>query len=651
MHISIVLPTAPNWADLTLWTLRSYDQQTSKNFEILLVEDGEPSRAILDLALMPWSFPIRYYNSPRVLDASLAHKNHARNVGIKNASHEVIFVCDCDFLVQPNFIERVTALYHQAQGTAYRFCLYPPCAILTTPPHDINHVDWSHEFDPFLIDYKSHPDRNPSLRPIQAHPEGMHIMDRRLFEMLGFYDEDFLGWCANKMELQRRINDAAIKQFLLDGCLLFHQPHPELHSGDNHKSPDIKRKNLDLMEAKGRNRLDCPDWQKRKTLISLPPQTKIPDTWLLSWFSERIPASTLSEDPLSQQIRRTILRASDPTAPIVLFGPWIGEFGWEICRWQGGVRKMASMHDGYTIIVCGDPGHAPLYPYAHEYWSLPRGLYEQVLTRESHRLIPDQPARMAMSAVRGVLAEEIIQRGCNVAHVPASHNNTRAFASQPKESQTLIPIVADDSSQAFGRFVAPSDRYVCLFPRSRKLNPHKNWSAENWLYLIDWLHTKHRLSSVVLGRPEDTHNLDLSERPHATSTLSLQQDRRLAINIALLNGAVASIGSECGGPFLAMMCGCPSMVMGGPQWRQRYTVDENPLRTDCFYIESENFQHSLDSICEEFDSWFPKIKTEPVSHPVPIRYLDPAPTNPVPANPSNLSILERIERLERELGI
>ena len=659
--ISIVLPTARAWADLTLWTLRSYDTQTNKSFEIILVEDGPPSREIVDLSIRKWTFPIRYFNSPRTADPNLAHKNHARNVGIKNARFDIVFPCDCDFMVMPNFVERVLALYALALAQGQKFCLYPPCAILKNSPHDINDMDWgSHEFDAFLTDYRSHPDRDAALRPIQAHPEGMHLMDRRLFELLGFYDEQFLGWGANKMELQRRLNETGIKQALLEGCMLFHQPHPDLHSGDNHKRPEIKRHNIELMEDLGRKRLNDEAWKKRKTMIQLPAQTKIPQgSLVLDWFIDRLPPQTLSENPLSQRIERTIIKNSDPTAPIVLFGPWIGEFGWEIARWQGAVRRIAEDHDGYTLVVCGDPGHSSLYPYAHEYWSLPRGLYEQLLTRESERLIPEDAAARAMAAVYGVLAEEVLQKGCDLAHVPASHKNTRIFSSSP-ESQRFVKIEADRADAEFAEFIRPSSDYVCLFPRRRDLNKQKNWPIENWEKLIDWLHEDRGLGSVILGRAEDTWNIDVSGRPHAISTISLQQDRRLGINIALLNQSVASIGSECGGPFLALLCGCPSYVMGGTEWKQRYEVDENPLGTECLYVESSGYAHSFESTVQGVGEWLSRESLHdrrPVA-PKPSFLSDEIHpdwsiqvTTTATPQPDRLSILERIERLEREVGM
>lgn len=44
---------------------------------------------------------------------------------------------------------------------------------------------------------------------------------------------------------------------------------------------------------------------------------------------------------------------------ILLAGPWIGEFGWELFGWQGYLRKLSKQYD--KVIVSSRPGHEFLY--------------------------------------------------------------------------------------------------------------------------------------------------------------------------------------------------------------------------------------------------------------------------------------------------
>jgi len=656
--LSVILPTANDWADLTAWTLESYAAQTCKDFEIILIDDGNVSEDIYDLAKRDWPFAVRYYVSPRGQESELAHKNHARNVGIRNASGDLLFVCDCDFMVQPDFVEKVLILNRHAGRIAKDFCLYPPCAILEESPFDASDINWDHKFDAFLADYRSHPDRDPALRPIEAHPEGMHLMSRRLFELLGLYDEEFLGWGANKMELQQRINETNIQQFLLEGCLIFHQPHE--HATGNEKTREIKRRNLELMAAKAVARKSDEGWQARKKMLNVA-GVKVPDPWVQDWHAGRIPVSMLSDRPHDCRIHRKILKQSNPNDPILFIGPWVGEFGWELCRWQGGINKMQIKgSETYTVIACGDPGHHVLYPRAHEYWSLPRCYYEQILTRESHQVLPQEDAALAMAAIKGLLAEELIAKQTRSALVPASFENTRTF--KDHVNQDVRKLECSKAAEMEAGFLLEDfhESFAVLFPRQRQLNKVKNWDPDNWNKLIDWLWEEHSIGSIIMGRPEDTRDIRRNE-PHVISTIGVQPDRRLDLNVALLKTAACSIGSESGGPFLSLMCGCPAFVMGGREHAERYTKTENFLNTLCTYIEADNYNHPYEETINKIGEFLClQVKREQPKQ-IPIKFEDSEPvirdsngipiSNMHPSQDPIVHLADRLTVIEERLGI
>ena len=57
----------------------------------------------------------------------------------------------------------------------------------------------------------------------------------------------------------------------------------------------------------------------------------------------------------------------------VFFGPFIGEFGWELLYWQGWVKKVCrEKYKDYKKIVCSFDGRQVFYPDVDEFWSLPK---------------------------------------------------------------------------------------------------------------------------------------------------------------------------------------------------------------------------------------------------------------------------------------
>ena len=57
----------------------------------------------------------------------------------------------------------------------------------------------------------------------------------------------------------------------------------------------------------------------------------------------------------------------------VFFGPFIGEFGWELMSWQGWVRKVCSdTFRDHRKIASSYEGRAALYPDVDEFWPVPK---------------------------------------------------------------------------------------------------------------------------------------------------------------------------------------------------------------------------------------------------------------------------------------
>ena len=98
-----------------------------------------------------------------------------------------------------------------------------------------------------------------------------------------------------------------------------------------------------------------------------------------------------------------------------------------------------------------------------------------------------------------------------------------------------------------------------------------------------------------MGREEDTALISENEK-WFISTAQMQPELRLDVNIAFLNRAKAAIGSESGGPFLSLLCGCPTLVMGGPDYQKRYEVEENYLKTDCCFLAKKNYFHPYSEV-------------------------------------------------------
>ena len=97
-RVSIIIPCYKT-AGLVADTLRSVYEQTYKDFEVVLVNDGSPDTPQLEQAIAPWRERLTYVHTE---NCGLAG---ARNNGIRAARGELIALLDSDDMWEPNYLD------------------------------------------------------------------------------------------------------------------------------------------------------------------------------------------------------------------------------------------------------------------------------------------------------------------------------------------------------------------------------------------------------------------------------------------------------------------------------------------------------------------------------------------------------------------
>ncbi len=275
---------------------------------------------------------------------------------------------------------------------------------------------------------------------------------------------------------------------------------------------------------------------------------------------------------------RRPLRHGNAGAGILFAGPWIGEFGWELARWQGAVRKRAEETGLYTIVM-SDPGHHVLYDdFAHAFWELPDVFLEADVIRQCDH-------------VRARHAGVLKALGCIVRNELDYTGPVKDFLTPTKfkpEEQHVVPLsVSSDRWSAAASVFCQRLGYFCILPRFRAWNEHKNWPAENWRTLVSRLADVH-LSAQVVGRADEIGKL--------IPMFEVPPRDELARSIDLLSHAKFAIAPESGGALLSLMCGCPTLVFGHHSQRARITETENFLGTKVKYLSRPDYDFSIDEV-------------------------------------------------------
>jgi len=241
---------------------------------------------------------------------------------------------------------------------------------------------------------------------------------------------------------------------------------------------------------------------------------------------------------------------SGSAAPrVAFFGPWIGEFGWEVATWQAWCRKQARNYD--KVYVCSFPDMEALYADFAEF--------------VPHR----HPARTDMW-IPGV-------------HVDYSKVD---FSVPPGVATVIQPIREFSVDGDFIKFGdKPDNRFKCLVHICNHSDPkkhYKNYPIEFW-------------QRVVAGLPKETACIGAGSDLHIEGTTDLR-GIPLGQLMNYMAGCKVVAGGSSGPMHLACFCGATIVVwasgrktfVGGPL-EVRYKKLWNPFGTKVYYIAADDW--------------------------------------------------------------
>lgn len=340
----------------------------------------------------------------------------------------------------------------------------------------------------------------------------------------------------------------------------------------------------------------------------------------------------------------------------VVFGPFIGELGWELLYWHGAVRQLCNNDfKEYHRVAVSLEGRQPFYPDVDQFIGitpdqLPKAYsargyiadgWRHGLPGESSQRGPFHPLNIYSSFrhrklgratyIRhwsGESVEPFVHRiidelkttfpigttfvtpfqinsfgNLSFGHdVSVDPEHLADAATQPSfNSQDLRKLAPNPSARKLvADWLSPERRLVAVFPRSRPFRrTDKNWSRENYLALADYLRTQ-GFEVAFLGAPGGSYFAGESTGPHL-DFVNLSNLDRLNLHLAVLERSKFAIGAMSGSLLVALAAGCPSIIFGDQRQQLRY-YEENYLRTSMIYIATLN---------PNVDDLIPVIETMP----------------------------------------
>ena len=305
----------------------------------------------------------------------------------------------------------------------------------------------------------------------------------------------------------------------------------------------------------------------------------------------------------------------------VFFGPFVGEFGWELLWWQGWVKKVCrTRYKDYHKIACSVSGRHIFYPDADEFLPIPKWFFEKPVSSRGYITdcwINGWPTPNSSAAE----LEDVYPRIQKIIDgfkerlpedtefvFPWMFRNDDEYGKMgmeipenPEEnSKIIIYNIAYDKQileylnpskkgmELFKEVYDGNERLIAIFPRMRKYRrPDKNWEKDKYNDLIDMLQKKFPYPKIaIFGEPGGAFFAD--DMPDGCIDLiNVNADYRMDIQCAALKQSVIAIGSQSGAIDFALASGCDAITWG-PASGEKVFLTENFMKVPMTFIPFQN---------------------------------------------------------------
>ena len=270
---------------------------------------------------------------------------------------------------------------------------------------------------------------------------------------------------------------------------------------------------------------------------------------------------------------------------ILIAGPWIGEFGWELFCWQGYIRSMSKFYDE---VVCISTPHSEF-------------LYEDFCDKFISFLpdggnYKDSFYKTGYSLTKATIGKILQDNNISTSENKISLFLPRRIGDPPRthfsEKFQLGPLYLPPKYEKLGNYNEKYANAILFHARNRDLRKDDNWSVEKWKSLGEKLKRQgYDLYSVGLK----------SEALHIEGTKDYREcDQQLLLDA--MSSAKCIFGQSSGAMHLATLCGCPQVIWSTSYNLDRYTKNWNPFDVKVVFLSEMDWQPSVEYVYNSFNN-------------------------------------------------
>jgi hypothetical protein len=281
-----------------------------------------------------------------------------------------------------------------------------------------------------------------------------------------------------------------------------------------------------------------------------------------------------------------IIETIDPNYDTYIFGPFIGELGWELFRWSGYVKWFKHKHKNAKNIVSTRKSRKDIYHgYCDEMLLFDIDGDYSIFTPNMYRLDNDTLDNDTYVLKR--LQDDLAQYDAKIIHPPYGSHDKHIY-----DNHNLMEFkTIEHTKEYIESLIEPKRIPIMISPRHRtdlKTNNPRNWNVEYWEEFFNKLSNYDKLQIIIAGDKESTYiplnkNDYIILHEHCISGIH----SNIGITIEAIKLCKCVIGQQSAIPILSNYLKTPTIMWGDQKYR--HSVVENPYNTRCIFLDEYGY--------------------------------------------------------------
>lgn len=276
----------------------------------------------------------------------------------------------------------------------------------------------------------------------------------------------------------------------------------------------------------------------------------------------------------------------------VVFGPFVGEFGWELARWAPMVNKYKSLHPDADVVVATHIDSFGLYDNIVGYH-----IDAPDLGRDGFRnrnVPPNEYGEILATLVKSYPEHTVVTplEFEAVLNVFSWEDRLIEYCSTPMAEKAFKTLIGDRIP------IAISSRNI--------LGKDRNWNNEYWEIFYQLINDSDKYFGIVVGKSPTIFKTEQMDNILYAENYINDDFKMIDVNIAALRVCMLCVGQQSSLPILSQFVETPTLMFGHRKYRNMNF--DNPKNVRKMFIENPDYDITPEELYNAMDKFVMKLK-------------------------------------------